>query len=89
MHGDPPTEDGGSDFINANHVDGWNVKEDSCAPRRHSETTQDFWKMIFTNQVRVIVMLTRLVEEGHEACYPYWSPKSGEKWSMANSPSKL
>ncbi|AAV98015.1 protein tyrosine phosphatase [Cotesia plutellae polydnavirus] len=75
-----PTEDGGSDFINANHVDGWNVKgRFLCTQAPLQETTQDFWKMIFTNQVRVIVMLTRLVEDGREACYPYWSPKKRGK----------
>ncbi|CAH2095653.1 unnamed protein product [Euphydryas editha] len=75
-----PTEDGGSDFINASHVDGHNVKgRFLCTQAPLQETAQDFWKMIFSHQVRVIVMLTRIVEKGREACYPYWSPKKRRK----------
>ncbi|CAH2100807.1 unnamed protein product [Euphydryas editha] len=75
-----PTEDGGSDFINASHVDGHNVKgRFLCTQTPLQETATDFWQMIFSHQVRVIVMLTRIVEKGREACYPYWSPKKRGK----------
>jgi len=29
--------------------------------------------MIFAHKIRVIVMLTRIVEQNQEACFPYWS----------------
>ncbi|KAH0556468.1 hypothetical protein KQX54_000842, partial [Cotesia glomerata] len=75
-----PTEDGGSDFINSSYVDGHNVKgRFLCTEAPLQETANDFWQMIFSHQVRVIVMLTRIVEKRREACYPYWSPKKRGK----------
>ncbi|CAG4969540.1 unnamed protein product [Colias eurytheme] len=42
-----PTEDGESDFINASHVDGYNVKgRFLCTQAPLQETAQDFWKMV-------------------------------------------
>lgn len=64
----------GSDFINASWVDGYKApgKFLLCqAPLR--ETVQDWWAMILATKVRVIVMLTRIVERDSEACFPYWS----------------
>lgn len=64
----------GSDFINASWVDGYKTpgKFLLCqAPLR--ETVQDWWTMIFAHKIRVIVMLTRIVEQDQEACFPYWS----------------
>ncbi|KAH0545723.1 hypothetical protein KQX54_018434 [Cotesia glomerata] len=81
-----PTEDGGSDFINSSYVDGHNVKgRFLCTEAPLQETANDFWQMIFSHQVRVIVMLTRIVEKRREACYPYWSPKSGEKLRVTDN----
>ncbi|CAD6244235.1 GSCOCT00014306001.2-RA-CDS [Cotesia congregata] len=74
------TEDGGSDFINASYVDGHNAKgRFICTQAPLEETANDFWQMIFSHQVRVIVMLTRIMEKGREACYPYWNPKKRGK----------
>ncbi|AAZ30023.1 PTP1 [Bracoviriform indiense] len=75
-----PTEDGKSDFINASHVDGHNTEgRFLCCQAPLQETAQDFWNMVFAYQARVIVMLTKTVERGREACYPYWSPRPRTK----------
>nr|ACE75280.1 protein tyrosine phosphatase [Glyptapanteles flavicoxis] len=75
-----PTEDGKSDFINASHVDGHNCKgRFLCCQAPLQKTAQDFWKMVFTYQARVIVMLTKTVEKGQEVCYPYWSLRTRTK----------
>ncbi|XP_063241616.1 tyrosine-protein phosphatase non-receptor type 9-like [Bacillus rossius redtenbacheri] len=75
-----PTEDGESDFINASHVDGYNIKgRFLCCQAPLQKTAQDFWEIVFTFQARVIVMLTKTVEKEREACYPYWSPRKRTK----------
>lgn len=75
-----PTADGENDFINASHVDGYKTKgRFLCCQAPLQETAQDFWKMVFSYQARVIVMLTKTVERGQEACYPYWSPRNRTK----------
>lgn len=73
-----PAEDGESDFINASHVDGHNVKgRFICCQAPIQETVQDFYRMVFAFQTRVIVMLTKIAEGGQERCVLYWSPKEG------------
>ena len=84
-----PVKNRKSDFINANHVDGYKVwgKFLCCQPPLR-ETVQDFWNMVFVYQVRVIVMLAKTVERGQEVCYPYWSPIKYQKVTHGKFPIK-
>lgn len=63
-----------SDYVNASHV---NVKESGkCYIATQGPlpgTTHDFWQVVWENDVRVIVMLTKTVEGGQAKCHPYWS----------------
>jgi protein tyrosine phosphatase len=66
----------GSDYINANYV---------CVPECTikyiatqgclAATVADFWRMVWQENTRVIVMVTELVEMGKNKCTLYW-PKS-------------
>lgn len=35
-------------------------------------TTRDFWQIIWENDVQIVVMLTKTVEEGQQKCHAYW-----------------
>jgi len=66
----------GSDYINANHIfDGESSRYICCqAPLPH--TTADFWLMVWEQKATVIVMLTRLLENGRVKANVYWPEKN-------------
>ncbi|KAL1505354.1 hypothetical protein ABEB36_004941 [Hypothenemus hampei] len=62
-----------SDYINANYVTGPNnVRGYYIATQGPMQNTvDDFWRMIWEQQAKVILMLTHLVENGLEKCVDY------------------
>ncbi|XP_061710694.1 receptor-type tyrosine-protein phosphatase epsilon-like [Cydia pomonella] len=73
------TGDGESDYINAIRVNGYNTSNKYlCCRGPLQSTAEDFWKMVFADQSRVIVMLFKAQEEKREACYQYLNPKKGK-----------
>ncbi|XP_014778688.1 tyrosine-protein phosphatase non-receptor type 14 [Octopus bimaculoides] len=40
-------------------------------------TAQDFWQMIWEQEIDVIAMLTGIKEQGKQKCYPYWPQEPG------------
>ncbi|XP_067408290.1 tyrosine-protein phosphatase non-receptor type 18 [Emydura macquarii macquarii] len=67
------TDEGQSDYINANFIQGVNNKRCYIAtqgPLAH--TVLDFWRMIWEYRVKVIVMACREVEMGKKKCERYW-----------------
>ncbi|XP_065834466.1 receptor-type tyrosine-protein phosphatase delta-like [Oscarella lobularis] len=63
----------GSDYINASFIDGYKQRHAFIATQGPlKDTEQDFWKMIWEHESKIIVMLTKLSERGQEKCHKYW-----------------
>jgi protein tyrosine phosphatase len=62
-----------TDYINANYVHGYFYDKKFIATQGpKAETIGDFWRMIEQNNVKIIVMLTDLVENSVIKCQKYW-----------------
>ncbi|XP_046865048.1 receptor-type tyrosine-protein phosphatase epsilon-like [Xenia sp. Carnegie-2017] len=63
----------GSDYINANHIDGYERKNQFIAAQGTLKNTiVDFWRMIWEQNVSSIVMLANPIEKGREKLAIYW-----------------
>uniref|UniRef100_A0A914XWI7 protein-tyrosine-phosphatase n=1 Tax=Panagrolaimus superbus TaxID=310955 RepID=A0A914XWI7_9BILA len=63
----------GTDYINASWVDGYRQRCAYIATQAPTELTiNDFWRMIWEKNSCIIVMLTKLRENGRERCAEYW-----------------
>ncbi|KAF2893956.1 hypothetical protein ILUMI_12217 [Ignelater luminosus] len=67
-----------SDYINANYIEGYNTKKTYIATQGPTvATVNDFWRMIWQENVNYIVMLANVVEEGKKKSEQYW-PNANE-----------
>ncbi|XP_055887682.1 tyrosine-protein phosphatase 10D-like isoform X3 [Biomphalaria glabrata] len=69
----PTDDEEGSDYINANYMPGYSSKREYIATQGPLPSTRDdFWRMIWEQNCRNIVMLTRCQEKGREKSDHYW-----------------
>lgn len=67
----------GSDYINANYIEGWRNKKSFIATQGPlPATVQDFWRMIWQENCGVIINATQLEEDGKVKCHKYWPEDS-------------
>nr|XP_022313209.1 receptor-type tyrosine-protein phosphatase delta-like isoform X2 [Crassostrea virginica] len=72
---DPP-----QDYINASYIQGVYNNDAYIAAQGPftSQTVIDFWRMVWQENSKRIVMLTRLREDNMEKCQQYWPNDAGE-----------
>ncbi|GAM25942.1 hypothetical protein SAMD00019534_091170, partial [Acytostelium subglobosum LB1] len=63
----------GSDYINANFINGEYEKQYICTQGPLQNTIVDFWRMVWENNSRIIVMLSKELENYRPKCDRYWS----------------
>uniref|UniRef100_A0A646QCN0 protein-tyrosine-phosphatase n=1 Tax=Hemiscolopendra marginata TaxID=943146 RepID=A0A646QCN0_9MYRI len=69
----PTDDEEGSDYINANYVSGYNSPREFIVTQGPLHSTRDdLWRMVWEQNCRAIVMLTRCIEKGREKCDHYW-----------------
>ncbi|KAL3882876.1 hypothetical protein ACJMK2_029179 [Sinanodonta woodiana] len=69
----PIEDEEGSDYINANYIQGYNSKREYIATQGPLPATRDdFWRMVWEQSAEIIVMLTKCMEKGRVKCDKYW-----------------
>ncbi|KAF2190921.1 tyrosine-protein phosphatase-like protein non-receptor [Zopfia rhizophila CBS 207.26] len=68
--------EGGCDYVNANHIQAaWSNKRYVATQGPLPATFNDFWNVVWQQDVRVIIMLTAEQEGGQIKAHNYWSGK--------------
>uniref|UniRef100_A0A6Q2XG17 protein-tyrosine-phosphatase n=1 Tax=Esox lucius TaxID=8010 RepID=A0A6Q2XG17_ESOLU len=73
----------GSDYINANYIDGYRRQNAYIATQGSlPETFCDFWRLIWEQHTANIVMMTKLEEKSRVKCDQYWPTRGTETYGL-------
>ncbi|XP_057189266.1 receptor-type tyrosine-protein phosphatase S isoform X4 [Triplophysa rosa] len=71
----------GSDYINANYIDGYRKQNAYIATQGPlPETFGDFWRMVWEQRAASVVMMTRLEEKSRIKCDQYWPGRGADTY---------
>ncbi|XP_027526423.1 receptor-type tyrosine-protein phosphatase delta isoform X34 [Neopelma chrysocephalum] len=73
----------GSDYINANYIDGYRKQNAYIATQGAlPETFGDFWRMMWEQRGATVVMMTKLEERSRVKCDQYWPSRGTETYGL-------
>ncbi|KAJ0055609.1 hypothetical protein NL108_005419 [Boleophthalmus pectinirostris] len=73
----------GSDYINANYIDGYRKQNAYIATQGPlPETFGEFWRMIWEQRSAIVVMMTKLEERSRVKCDQYWPTRGTETYGL-------
>ncbi|XP_032355061.1 protein tyrosine phosphatase receptor type Db isoform X20 [Etheostoma spectabile] len=73
----------GSDYINANYIDGYRRQNAYIATQGSlPETFGEFWRMVWEQHTANIVMMTKLEEKSRVKCDQYWPTRGTETYGL-------
>ncbi|XP_043971156.1 protein tyrosine phosphatase receptor type Db isoform X17 [Gambusia affinis] len=73
----------GSDYINANYIDGYRRQNAYIATQGPlPETFGDFWRMVWEQHTANIIMMTKLEEKSRVKCDQYWPTRGTETYGL-------
>uniref|UniRef100_A0A8K9XM83 Receptor-type tyrosine-protein phosphatase delta n=1 Tax=Oncorhynchus mykiss TaxID=8022 RepID=A0A8K9XM83_ONCMY len=73
----------GSDYINANYIDGYRRQNAYIATQGSlPETFCDFWRLVWEQHTANIVMMTKLEEKSRVKCDQYWPTRGTETYGL-------
>ena len=73
----------GSDYINANYMDGFRKQNAYIATQGPiPETFGDFWRMVWEQRCCTIIMMTKLEERTRVKCDQYWPNRGTETYGV-------
>ncbi|XP_049425704.1 protein tyrosine phosphatase receptor type Db isoform X14 [Epinephelus fuscoguttatus] len=73
----------GSDYINANYIDGYRRQNAYIATQGPlPETFGEFWRMVWEQHTANIIMMTKLEEKSRVKCDQYWPTRGTETYGL-------
>ncbi|XP_072525934.1 protein tyrosine phosphatase receptor type Db isoform X2 [Salminus brasiliensis] len=73
----------GSDYVNANFIDGYRRQGAYIATQGPMpETISDFWRMVWEQHTANIIMITKLEEKSRNKCDQYWPSRGTETYGL-------